>query len=145
VLPGRRHLLPIGFSGSVLAAPVAAARPMRLTTVRESRRVLWRVGFAATAVSALRSSRNTLLPLWATSLGLDATTIALIVGVGSALDVSPFYVAWRQAGDGQQRDAEVANAREESVERCLIGNRAAQDGGAVLVPPELEAPQPFSP
>jgi MFS family permease len=73
-------------------APVGAAQPKLLTTIRESRRVLWRVGFAATAVSAMRASRNTLLPLWATSLGLDATTIALVVGVGSAIDFSLFYV-----------------------------------------------------
>lgn len=76
-----------------IARPAAGApRPRLLTTFRESRRVLWRVGFAATAVSAMRSSRNTLLPLWATSLGMDAPTIALIVGVGSAIDFSLFYV-----------------------------------------------------
>jgi MFS family permease len=74
------------------AAPAGAPRPKLLTTMRESRRVLWRVGFAATAVSAMRSSRNTLLPLWATSLGMDATSIALVVGVGSAIDFSLFYV-----------------------------------------------------
>jgi MFS family permease len=73
-------------------AKVGAPRPNVLTTIRDSRRVLWRVGFAALAVSAMRSSRNTLLPLWATSLGLDATTIALVVGVGSAIDFSLFYV-----------------------------------------------------
>jgi MFS family permease len=73
------------------AAPVGSARPRLLTTMRDSRRVLWRVGFAATAVSAMRSSRNTLLPLWATSLDMDASTIALIVGVGSAIDFSLFY------------------------------------------------------
>lgn len=72
--------------------PADAPRPRLLTTVRESRRVLLRVGFAATAVSAMRSSRNTLLPLWATSLGMDATSIALVVGVGSAIDFSLFYV-----------------------------------------------------
>ena len=76
----------------VSGAPAGAPRPKLLTTIRESRRVLWRVGFAAMAVSAMRSSRNTLLPLWATSLGLDATTIALVVGVGSAIDFSLFYV-----------------------------------------------------
>ena len=69
-----------------------APQPRLLTTVRESRRILWRVGFAATAVSAMRSSRNILLPLWATSLGMDAPTIAVIVGVGSAIDFSLFYV-----------------------------------------------------
>jgi MFS family permease len=74
------------------APPANAPRPKLLTTVRESRRVLLRVGFAATAVSAMRSSRNTLLPLWATSLGMDATSIALVVGVGSAIDFSLFYV-----------------------------------------------------
>lgn len=77
---------------NVPPVPVGAPRPKLLTTFRDSRRVLWRVGFAATAVSAMRSSRNTLLPLWATSLGLDATTIALVVGVGSAIDFSLFYV-----------------------------------------------------
>jgi MFS family permease len=72
--------------------PADAPRPKLLTTVRESHRVLLRVGFAATAVSAMRSSRNILLPLWATSLGMDATSIALVVGVGSAIDFSLFYV-----------------------------------------------------
>jgi MFS family permease len=76
----------------VPATPVGAPRPKLLTTIRQSRRVLLQVGFAATAVSAMRASRNTLLPLWATSLGLDATTIALVVGVGSAIDFSLFYV-----------------------------------------------------
>lgn len=74
------------------SAPAGARQPRLLTTIRQSRRVLLHVGFAATAVSAMRSSRNTLLPLWATSLGLDATTIALVVGVGSAIDFSLFYV-----------------------------------------------------
>ncbi|MFN8634252.1 MAG: MFS transporter [Chloroflexota bacterium] len=76
----------------VPVTPAGAPRPKLLTTMRESRRVLWRVGFAATAVSAMRSSRSTLLPLWATSLGMDAPTIAVIVGVGSAIDFSLFYV-----------------------------------------------------
>jgi MFS family permease len=77
---------------AVHTPPTDAPRPKLLTTVRESHRVLLRVGFAATAVSAMRSSRNILLPLWATSLGMDATTIALVVGVGSAIDFSLFYV-----------------------------------------------------
>ncbi|MFN8522960.1 MAG: MFS transporter [Chloroflexota bacterium] len=77
---------------AVPPSSAGAPRPNVLTTVRDSRRVLWRVGFAALAVTAMRSSRNTLLPLWATSLGLDATTIALVVGVGSAIDFSLFYV-----------------------------------------------------
>jgi MFS family permease len=75
------------------ATPRAGApRPRLLATVRQSRRVLWRVGFAAMAVTAMRSSRNTLLPLWATSLGMDAATIALVVGVGSGIDFSLFYL-----------------------------------------------------
>ncbi|MCC7370232.1 MAG: MFS transporter [Chloroflexi bacterium] len=74
------------------APPANAPRPPLLRTFRDSRRVLWRVGFAALAVSAMRASRNTLLPLWATSLGMDATSIALVVGVGAAIDFSLFYV-----------------------------------------------------
>lgn len=76
----------------VPVAPASTPQPSLLATFSRSRHILWRVGFAALAVSAMRSSRNTLLPLWATSLGLDATSIALVVGVGSAIDFSLFYV-----------------------------------------------------
>jgi MFS family permease len=70
----------------------AGAPPRLLTTLKQSRRVLLQVGFAAMAVSAMRSSRSTLLPLWATSLGMDAPSIAVVVGVGSAIDFSLFYI-----------------------------------------------------
>lgn len=57
------------------------------------RRVLSRVGLAAACLSAVRSARQVVLPLWGVSIGLDAQTIALVVGVSGALDFALFYAS----------------------------------------------------
>ena len=57
------------------------------------RRVLSRLGLAAASLSSLRSTRQVLLPLWGVSLGLDAQTIALVVGVSGAIDFALFYAS----------------------------------------------------
>ncbi|MFJ6679166.1 MFS transporter [Microbacterium sp. NPDC091382] len=57
------------------------------------RRVLSRVGLAAACLSAVRSARQVVLPLWGVSIGLDAQTIALIVGISGALDFALFYAS----------------------------------------------------
>ena len=57
------------------------------------RGVLARLGLAAASLSAVRSTRQVVLPLWGVSLGLDAQTIALVVGVSGAIDFALFYAS----------------------------------------------------
>jgi hypothetical protein len=57
------------------------------------RRVLSRLGVAAASLSAVRSARQVVLPLWGVSIGLDAQTIALVVGVSGAIDFALFYAS----------------------------------------------------
>jgi MFS family permease len=44
-------------------------------------------------ISALRASRQVVIPLWADHLGLDAATTSLIYGLVAAVDMSVFYPA----------------------------------------------------
>lgn len=62
-------------------------------TMWRHRGVLGRLGLAAASLSAVRSARQVVLPLWGVSLGLDAQTIALVVGVSGAIDFALFYAS----------------------------------------------------
>lgn len=62
-------------------------------TMWRYRDVLSRLGLAAASLSALRSARQVVLPLWGVSLGLDAQSIALVVGVSGAIDFALFYAS----------------------------------------------------
>ena len=64
-----------------------------LRTMWRHRGVLGRLGAAAACLSAVRSARQVVLPLWGISLGLDAQTIALVVGVSGAIDFALFYAS----------------------------------------------------
>lgn len=72
--------------------PVADQRGV-LRTMWAYRSVLSRLGISAACLSAVRSARQVILPLWGVSLGLDATTIALVVGVSGAIDFALFYAS----------------------------------------------------
>ncbi|MFB4350452.1 MFS transporter [Microbacterium sp. CR_7] len=76
-------------SGSIPTAP----RTGVLRTMWRQRTVLSRLGLAAASLSAVRSARQVVLPLWGLSLGLDASTIALVVGVSGAIDFALFYAS----------------------------------------------------
>ncbi|XPP26630.1 MAG: MFS transporter [Leucobacter sp.] len=62
-------------------------------TMAQHRRVLARLGLAAASLSAVRSARQVVLPLWGVSLGLDAQTISLVVGIAGAIDFALFYAS----------------------------------------------------
>ncbi|WP_309102541.1 MFS transporter [Microbacterium sp.] len=62
-------------------------------TMWQQRGVLSRLGAAAASLSALRSARMAVLPLWGVSIGLDASTIALVVGISGAVDFALFYAS----------------------------------------------------
>ena len=62
-------------------------------TMWRFRRVLGRLGVAAATLSGVRSARQVVLPLWGLSIGLDAQTIALVVGISGAIDFALFYAS----------------------------------------------------
>ena len=64
-----------------------------LRTMWRHRRVLSRVGVAAASLSAVRSARQVIFPLWGVEIGLDPSTIALVVGVAGAIDFALFYAS----------------------------------------------------
>ncbi|MFD4957179.1 MFS transporter [Microbacterium sp. NPDC058389] len=84
--------------------PVTGSIPLRqaqgpgprtgvIRTMWRHRRVLSTLGLAAASLSAVRSARQVVLPLWGVSIGLDAQTIALVVGISGAIDFALFYAS----------------------------------------------------
>ncbi|WP_299087232.1 MFS transporter [uncultured Microbacterium sp.] len=107
-------LVVLGPDPEVVASPSAATRPTLgdadtgepvtgsiplhrrvgvFRTMWQYRGVLSRLGVAAASLSAVRSARQIVLPLWGVSIGLDAQTIALVVGVSGAIDFALFYAS----------------------------------------------------
>jgi MFS family permease len=82
-------------TGEVITGPVrtpeAAVGVFR--TMWQHRHVLMRLGVAAAVLSAVRAARQVALPLWGVSIGLDAQTIATVVGISGALDFALFYAS----------------------------------------------------
>lgn len=62
-----------------------------LKTIADNRGVLLRLGSGAALVSALRASRQVILPLWAVSIGVSDANTALIIGIAGGLDFALFY------------------------------------------------------
>jgi len=78
--------------------PVTGSIPTRerqgvFRTMWRHREVLLRLGVAGASLSAVRSARQAILPLWGVSLGLDAQTIALVVGISGSIDFALFYAS----------------------------------------------------
>ncbi len=81
-------------TASLRVAPgVDGARAGVFRTMWHFRRVLSRLGLAAASLAAVRSARQVVLPLWGVSIGLDAQTIALVVGISGAIDFALFYAS----------------------------------------------------
>ena len=57
------------------------------------REVLSSAGVTAMMISALRASRQAIIPLWASMIGLDAAQASLIFGISAAVDMTLFYPA----------------------------------------------------
>jgi MFS family permease len=90
----------------VVPDPSAAARSTRgtveraerasvnvFTTIRDNRAVLSRMGAAAAIMSALRSSRTVILPLWAVAIGMADAQTAIVIGIAGAVDFGLFYTS----------------------------------------------------
>lgn len=75
------------------AAPPDPERKRRtvLSVLAEHRRVLMTLGVGILLISAARSTRQSIVPLWAESQGLDPAITSLIFGVSSGVDMLLFY------------------------------------------------------
>lgn len=62
-----------------------------LAAIAKNRGVLLRLGTGAALVSALRASRQVIVPLWAVSIGVSDANTALIIGIAGGLDFALFY------------------------------------------------------
>ncbi|MDJ0355086.1 MFS transporter [Paenarthrobacter sp. PH39-S1] len=76
-------------SRSAAPAPPPSVRSLLVS----HRRVFLTVGLGVLLVSAVRASRQAVIPLWAENLGLDAATTSLIYGLSGAIDMLVFYPA----------------------------------------------------
>lgn len=61
--------------------------------VRQQLPVLRTLGVAVLLVSAVRASRQVVIPLWGDHIGLDPATTTLIFGISGAVDMLLFYPA----------------------------------------------------
>lgn len=73
------------------AAPLAA--PSWLSTVRDHRHVFATLGIGILLVSAVRASRQAVIPLWAEHLALEASVASLIYGLAAGIEMLVFYPA----------------------------------------------------
>lgn len=92
-LPTASPLLTEDTGEDVTGSIPTAERRGVFHTMWQYRRVLSRLGLAASSLSAIRSARQVVLPLWGVSIGLDAQTIALVVGISGAIDFALFYAS----------------------------------------------------
>lgn len=61
--------------------------------VREHSRVFATAGVVAIAIAMLRSTRQVVIPLWGSAIGLTAGQVGLLFGLSSAVDLLMFYPA----------------------------------------------------
>jgi MFS family permease len=61
-------------------------------TLAAQRNVLLTLGVGSAILSGLRQVRQVVLPVWAVSIGLDAATTSLVIGVAAAIDFSLFFL-----------------------------------------------------
>jgi MFS family permease len=77
------------------AAGVTAVRaaPTLRSIGRDHLRLFMTLGIGVLLISAVRASRQAVIPLWAESIGLDAAVTSLIYGMAGAVDMLVFYPA----------------------------------------------------
>jgi len=71
----------------------ATARIGLLRVIWRNRRVLSRLGIASASLAAVRSAKQTVLPIVGVELGLDAGQISLVVGIAGAVEFALFYAS----------------------------------------------------
>ncbi|WDF32803.1 MFS transporter [Arthrobacter agilis] len=92
--PGRVALTaatPLEAALSPTSDPAAHHAPTVRSIMRHHSRVFRTVGIGVLLIAAVRATRQAVLPLWAESIGLDASATALIYGLSGAIDMLIFY------------------------------------------------------
>ena len=69
----------------------AGAHRSVLSVLAQHRQVLLTLGTGVLLISASRSTRQSIVPLWADSHGIDAVTVSLIYGISAGVDMLLFY------------------------------------------------------
>jgi MFS family permease len=77
----------------VPAGQAAPASTSILSTLRDHRRVFLTLGIGVVLVSAVRASRQAVIPLWADHLMLAPSVASLIYGLAGGIDMLVFYPA----------------------------------------------------
>lgn len=72
-----------------------AAAPTLASTLRDHRLVFATLGVGVLLVSAVRASRQVVIPLWADHLALEPSVASLVYGLSGAVDMLVFYPAGR--------------------------------------------------
>ncbi len=88
VAPGRVVLTA---QSPIEAALAPAPAPTVRSILRSHTRIFCTVGVGVLLIAAVRATRQAVLPLWAESIGLDASATALIYGLSGAIDMLIFY------------------------------------------------------
>jgi MFS family permease len=81
--------------GAAREAALAAAAPTWRATVRDHHRVFATLGLGVLLVSAVRASRQAVIPLWADHLALEHSVASLIYGLAAGVEMLVFYPAGR--------------------------------------------------
>lgn len=101
VLPDPEKLFGVRGGGSARAgahaesageAEVGAESRGLFATIVANRRVLATLGTGSMLVSALRTARQVVLPLWAVAIGLHEIDTSIIIGIAGAVDFSLFFL-----------------------------------------------------
>ena len=92
VLAARRQEL-LTATAAIRVAEGGPARERLFRTIGRHRQVLARMGLAAALIGGLRSSRQVILPLAGVSLGMQESSIALVVGIAGAVDLALFFTS----------------------------------------------------
>lgn len=103
---GPRGGFAVQLAGIVVAAVLMARIPdveepapgrgtPMLALVREHRRLFGSLGTAVLLTGMARATRAAAVPLWATHLGLSASTTSLLIGIAAGLEVLVAYPAGR--------------------------------------------------
>lgn len=82
----------VSFPDGVRDEHPGADSPRVLRTMWERRDVLLTLGLSMSAISTMRNTRRILVPLVGAAIGMDDTTVTLVVGVAAGLDFSLFYL-----------------------------------------------------
>ena len=79
--------------GEPAAAASVAPAPTLRSIVREHRHLFATLGIGVMLVSAVRATRQAVIPLWADHLGLEPSVASLIYGLAGGVEMLVFYPA----------------------------------------------------